>query len=72
MSTFEQTLHQVGVDTDAQSNGLDFALFTQPGMADAYGNHNWIVTPHEHRPLGRMVSAGWRTPPSRTLQCSNS
>lgn len=55
MSIFEQTLRQAGVDAAAQSNGLDFALFTQPGIANAYGNHNWIVTHHPQ--IGPVINA---------------
>jgi hypothetical protein len=55
MTPFEQTLRQAGVDAAAQSHNLDFALFTQPGMADAYHNHDWIVTHHPQ--IGAVINA---------------
>jgi hypothetical protein len=55
MSTFEQTLRQAGVDAAAQSNDLDFALFTQTGMADAYDAHEWVVTHHPQ--IGAVINA---------------
>lgn len=55
MPTFEQALRHAGVDTAAEQNGLDFALFTQPGMAAAYQDHNWIVTHHPQ--IGPVINA---------------
>ena len=55
MSEFEQALRQAGVDTAAVAIGLDFALFTQAGMAQAYGNHRWIVIHHPE--VGAVINA---------------
>ena len=55
MSEFEQALRQAGVDTAAVAIGLDFALFTQAGMAQAYGDHRWIVTHHPE--VGAVINA---------------
>jgi hypothetical protein len=55
MPAFEQALRQAGVDTAAEQNGLDFSLFTQPGMAAAYRDHVWIVTHHPQ--IGAVINA---------------
>lgn len=55
MSDFEQMLRQAGVDTAAAAIGLDFALFTQVGMAERYHDHYWLVTHHPR--LGAVINA---------------
>ena len=55
MSKFEQKLRQAGVDSATEKIGLDFALFTQTGMAEAYGHHEWIVTHHPQ--IGPVINA---------------
>ena len=52
---FEQKLRQANVDTAAIANNLDFALFTQAGMAETYADHEWIVTHHPQ--IGAVINA---------------
>ena len=55
MSTFEQKLQQAGVDNAAEAAELEFSLFNQAGMVEAYSNHDWVVTHHPQ--IGPVINA---------------
>ena len=55
MSMFEQKLQQAGVDSVAEAIELEFALFTQAGMDEAYSQHDWVVTHHPQ--IGPVINA---------------
>ena len=56
MFNFNQMLRDAKVDIAAASiDGIEFELFTQPGVAEAYDKHEWSVIHHPE--IGQIIHA---------------